>query len=85
MSSLETRLENIKKAVERLMALNITINKENLELKEALNKLQQTQPVVKKQADISAEANEKNIKIRQEVDAALREVEQCIDLVKSMD
>ena len=85
MSTLDTRLDGIVKAVEQLLMLNLQLKEENLKLREALNDLKKENADLGQRADISTEGIQRNIKLRSEVDEVINEVKSCIALVKSME
>ncbi|MCB0648460.1 MAG: hypothetical protein KDC49_17440 [Saprospiraceae bacterium] len=85
MSTLDTRLDGIVKAVEQLLMQNLQLKEENLKLREALNDLKKENADLGQRADISTEGIQRNIKLRSEVDEVINEVKSCIALVKSME
>lgn len=85
MSTLDTRLDGIVKAVEQLLMQNLQFKEENLKLREALNDLKKENADLGQRADISTEGIQRNIKLRSEVDEVINEVKSCIALVKSME
>ena len=85
MSTLDTRLDGIVKAVEQLLMQNLQLKEENLKLREALNDLKKENADLGQRADISTEGIQRNIKLRSEVDEVINEVKSCIALVKSIE
>ena len=85
MSTLDTRIDGIVKAVEQLLMQNLQLKEENLKLREALNDLKKENADLGQRADISTEGIQRNIKLRSEVDEVINEVKSCIALVKSME
>ena len=85
MSVLETKLDNVVQAVERLLIKNLQLKEENLKLSEALNELKKENVDLGQRADISTEGIQRNIKLSTQVDAAIADVKTCIALVNSMD
>lgn len=85
MSVLETKLDNVVQAVERLLIKNLQLKEENLKLSKALDELKKENVDLGQRADISTEGIQRNIKLSTQVDAAIADVKTCIALVNSMD
>jgi regulator of replication initiation timing len=80
MSELKSRLEYILKEVNTLCAVNKQLNNENVILKKELSEL-------KKEVRLDGQSSEKlkhNEITASEISARIKEVDECIEMVKTM-
>jgi predicted RNase H-like nuclease (RuvC/YqgF family) len=80
MSELKSRLEHILKEVNTLCAINKQLNNENVILKKELSEL-------KKEVRLEGLSSEKfkhNEITASEINALIKEVDECIEMVKTM-
>ena len=80
MSELKSRLEYILKEVNTLCAVNKQLNNENVILKKELSEL-------KKEVRLDGQSSEKlkhNEITASEISALIKEVDECIEMVKTM-